>query len=57
MSGGKLIVVLDGDKPVVIMPNSNTPIESTHNQVINPEISIDTTLDNDNEVENIEQND
>jgi hypothetical protein len=50
MSGGKLIV-LDGDKPVVIMPNSNTPIETTNNQL--NEIEIETN--NDNEIENIEQ--
>ena len=50
MSGGKLIV-LDGDKPVVIMPNSNTPIETTNSQL--NEISIETN--NDNEIENIEQ--
>jgi len=50
-TGGGKIVVLDSDKPVVIMPNNNS-IESAHNQVINPEIEIDTTLDN-KEVENI----
>ena len=50
MSGGKLIV-LDGDKPVVIMPNNNTPIETTNSQL--NEIEIDTN--NDNEIENIEQ--
>ena len=50
MNGGKLIV-LDGDKPVVIMPTNNTPIETTNNQL--NEISIETN--NDNEIENIEQ--
>ena len=50
MSGGKLIV-LDGDKPVVIMPNNNTPIETTNSQL--NEIEIDTN--NDSEIENIEQ--
>ena len=50
MNGGKLIV-LDGDKPVVIMPTNNTPIETTNNQL--NEIEIETN--NDNEIENIEQ--
>ena len=50
MNGGKLIV-LDGDKPVVIMPNSNTPIETMNSQL--NEIEIDTN--DDNEIENIEQ--
>ena len=50
-TGGGKIVVLDSDKPVVIMPNNNS-IETTNNQVINPEIEIDTTLDN-KELDNI----
>jgi len=50
-TGGGKIVVLDSDKPVIIMPNNNS-IETINNQLINPEIEIDTTLDN-KEVDNI----
>ena len=51
MTGGKM-VILDSNKPVVIMPNNNS-IETTNGQLANSEIEIDTTNNNDNDIDNI----
>ena len=45
------IVVLDSDKPVVIMPTNNS-IETTSIQQEMPEIEINTTLDKEDDIEN-----
>jgi len=46
------MVILDSNKPVVIMPNNNS-IETTNGQLANSEIEIDTTNNNDNDIDNI----
>ena len=47
------MVVLDSDKPVVIMPNNNS-IETTSSQLANSEIIVDTTDNSsDKDIDNI----